>query len=144
MSRNNRKQNSRGTIGPRPPLLPVPQSGWLETKLRGESRLAQTKMPARLPDIDRGHFHSGNPDGDILTFYPVHSFLQAGDDPAASSHLPSFDSILFLHSVILFRYPAIKRGNKALIAFRSALVRFACSFLANTLRRNSGSDSSWK
>src|SRR5665213_1187805 len=101
-------------------------------------------MPACFADIDSGHFHSGNTDGDILTFYPVHGFLEAGDYPAASTLLSNLDNILFLHSVILFRYPAIKRGKRAFIAFRSALVRFACSFLANTLRRNSGSDSLWK
>jgi hypothetical protein len=97
MSRNYRKKNPRGTIGPRPSLLPVPQSGWLETKLRGEGRLAQTEMPACFADIDSGHIHSGNTDGDILTFDPVHGFLEAGNYPAASTHLPSFDSILFLH-----------------------------------------------
>jgi hypothetical protein len=102
MSRDYREQNPRGTIGPRPSLLPVPQSGWLETKLRGECRLAQTEMPACFADIDGWHFHSGNADGDILAFDPVHGFLKAGDYPAATALLPNLGDILFLHSVILF------------------------------------------
>ena len=40
MSGNYREQNPRRAIGPGPPLLPVAQSGWLETEFRGEGRLA--------------------------------------------------------------------------------------------------------
>ena len=79
MSRNYREQNSRRTVGPRPSLLPVPQSGWLETKLRGESRLAQTQMFAGFTDIDSRHLHSGNTNRNILAFDPIHGFLETGD-----------------------------------------------------------------
>jgi hypothetical protein len=79
MSRNYREQNPRRAIGPGPPLLPVPQSGRLETKLCRKSRLAQTKMPACFADVDSWHFHSGNSDRDIHAFDPIHGFLEAGD-----------------------------------------------------------------
>jgi hypothetical protein len=86
MSRDYREQNPRRAVGLRPALLPVPQSGRLETKLCRKSRLAQTQMSACFADVDSWYFHSRNTHRDILAVDPVHGFLEAGNYPPASGN----------------------------------------------------------
>src|ERR1700722_18055186 len=87
MSCDHRKQHAGRTIRACPALLPVPQSGRLETKLRRERRLAQAKTPARCANIDHGDVHLRDTNCNSLALDPVHSLFEAGDDSAAGARL---------------------------------------------------------
>src|SRR5271166_6313258 len=141
------KENPCGSVRPGAALFPIAQRCWLEPKSRGEIRLAQTKLFPRGANIDGRHLNRRHPNWDLFPLGPVDSFLQARNDAATRAWLAPFCFLSVFHNcrphfVNRLRYPAIKRGSSFFISFRSALVRFPFSFLANTLSKNRGMSAS--
>jgi len=141
MSGDDSQENARRAIGSRSPLFPVPQSRGLESELRSKGSLTESQPPSHLADVNHWNLNGGDANGDLFAFRPVHGLPQTCDDPAACAWFAPHGGSCRLHFGILFWYPATSRGTSCFSSLRSALLRFAFSFFANTLSRNSGSDS---